>query len=225
MRRLSVLSCPESWDRMRPDGDDGRLCERCQLRVSDVAKLDAHGLDELTEAAASERVCVRFELDRGRPRTALGLAAGLVVVALAGCATAAVESLPPSPPIDLSDIEEGSGGVIAGAIRTPEGHAAAGALVILQSAALPSQFELLTDERGIYRFTNLPPGNYTIQVLFGKANVSKVTQLPEDARYRANFTVNPDQDNQIIIGMLVERPMLDITSAGSTYSSRLVEYY
>ena len=104
---------------MRPDGD-GRFCERCQLRVTDVASLDANGLDSLLENGG--RVCARFELERGQPRTKLGIAAGFVVAALAGCATppASEATLAPSF-IEAEPGAEGSGGVISGVVRDPSG--------------------------------------------------------------------------------------------------------
>ncbi len=67
----------------------------------------------------------------------------------------------------------------------------AGALVIVQCSCLSSSLEVTTNARGIYRFSNLPPGNYTIQVLSGEADVSKVTQLPRSAQFRADFSLNP----------------------------------
>jgi hypothetical protein len=208
---------------MRSDGE-GRFCERCQLRVTEVAKLDGEHLEQLVEAGASERVCVRFELDHGRPRTVLGIAAGLMVVALAGCATPMPESS--NPPLEMAALPKpaaGSGGAIAGSIQH-EGIAGAGAIVILQSTALPSQLEAITDERGIYSFEGLPPGNYTIQVLWGKANTSKIVQLPTDGRFRANFSVNPEQSQEFFVGMIVESPIIDISSPASTYHSSMIEY-
>ncbi|MFO7567046.1 MAG: carboxypeptidase regulatory-like domain-containing protein [Enhygromyxa sp.] len=222
MRRLSVLPCPEPWDRMRPDGE-GRHCERCRLRVSDVAKLDGEALDELIAAAEGGRVCARFELDGGRPRTRLGLAAGLVVVALAGCAVPIpVTEEPATATLDQGSTPEGSGGAIAGLVSDPDGRPLAQALVILQSSALPHPLERLTSDRGAYSFADLPPGHYTIQVLAGQSDVAKVVELPEDRRFRANFVVDPDRE--VIMGLLIEHPPLDTSSASSSYSSTLIEY-
>jgi len=67
----------------------------------------------------------------------------------------------------------------------------ADALVVLQCTCLNGEREAQTNTRGIYRFDDLPPGNYTVQVLYGKANVSKVTQLPRAAQFRANFAIDP----------------------------------
>jgi len=73
------------------------------------------------------------------------------------------------------------------------------ALVVLQCTCLGGQQERMTNSRGIYSFQDLPSGNYTIQVLAGKADVSKITQLPRGAKVRANFALNPQQNEVITI--------------------------
>ena len=113
-------------------------------------------------------------------------------------------------------------------MRSPEGFPLANAIVVLQSTALEAQHEQMTNERGFYKFKNLPPGNYTIQVLYNRASVSKITALPENARFRANFTIDPnyaaDSVDGILLGMVTESTMIDTTSPASSYSSRLLEY-
>jgi hypothetical protein len=211
---------------MRTDGD-GRYCERCQLRVTDVASLDVDGLDTLL--AAGGRACARFELVDGHPRTKLGLAAGLVVMALAGCATpgtATTDTMSEQAFAAFIEAELGtdvSGGLISGVVRSNNGVPIANALVILQSNPLANDREQLTNEQGFYAFKQLPAGSYTIQVLYAEANVVKVIQLPVDARFRANFSLDPE-NNPIMLGMVSERPMIDTSSASSTYSSRMIEY-
>ncbi len=227
MRRLTLLPCPESWERMRPDGD-GRHCERCSLRVTELAALDGAGLDELLAQAEAGRACARVELHAGRPRIATGLAAGVLIAALAtGCAS------PPPPPVDAAAFAEfmarelgpdDAGAVISGAVRWPAGQPMVGAIVVLQSTQLPAQLEAITDERGFYVFKRLPPGNYMIQVLYERANVSRITTLSEGARFRANFALDPDNQPEIMLGMLSLEPTLG-TSPASSYSSKLIEYH
>ena len=66
------------------------------------------------------------------------------------------------------------------------------ALVILQCSCLSESLETQTNSRGVYRFANLPPGTYTIQVLKQEASSSKTTQLPRAAQFRADFSINPN---------------------------------
>jgi hypothetical protein len=82
--------------------------------------------------------------------------------------------------------------VLASATAPPTGHALQGivrhartreplpnALVILQCTCLTGMREQITNEHGLYRFRDLPRGTYTVQVLAGEANVSKIVQLGE----------------------------------------------
>lgn len=52
------------------------------------------------------------------------------------------------------------------------------AIVILQCTCLEAARETSTNDRGQYRFGDLGPGTYTIQVLKGEADSSKVVTLP-----------------------------------------------
>lgn len=223
---------------MRTDRD-GRFCERCQLRVTDVAKLDGDGLDTLLSAASESggRACARFELEGGRPRTLLGLAAGVLVVALSGCGgPMSGSAVPCDPGSDARDyvafLGEGAsadavGGMIAGRVANDAGEGLADAIVVLQSTALKGGTqERMTNAQGFYRFDNLPAGNYAIQVLAGRANVSKITALPEDAKFRANFRVDPERDTalDVMVGAVSISPTIDNTSPASSYSSHMIEY-
>ena len=105
-------------------------------------------------------------------------------------APVAAEAAPPS----------GEQGVINGVVKnSTNNEPIENAIVVLQCTCLSGQQERMTNSRGIYSFTDLPSGNYTIQVLAGKANVSKITQLPRGAKFRANFSLNPNQDQVIEI--------------------------
>jgi hypothetical protein len=73
----------------------------------------------------------------------------------------------------------GHDGIISGVVthrRTKE--RIPNALVILQCACLSGARETQTNVNGLYAFRNLPPGTYTVQVLTGQADVSKVVTLP-----------------------------------------------
>ena len=113
-----------------------------------------------------------------------------------GCAIAPdVTYLPaePADPIaadDAADAASISGHVVDQDTREP----LANALVVLQSTALQGTRETQTNDKGLYAFRDLPPGTYTIQVLYRQADISKVTTLPTGAKFRANFSLDPDRD-------------------------------
>lgn len=70
-------------------------------------------------------------------------------------------------------------GSISGVVRhSKTKERIANALVVIQCACLQGARETQTNAQGIYRFSGLPAGVYTIQVLAGRADVSKVIELP-----------------------------------------------
>ncbi len=111
----------------------------------------------------------------------------LLALSTVGCTV--LPAAPTSAPCAVAE----EGGSISGQVRHDEtGEPLADALVILSSSSLQEQREGLTNEQGIYAFRDLPPGTYMVQVLKGTADVSKVTTLPRQAKFRANFKLDPD---------------------------------
>lgn len=228
--QLRILPCTASFADMELVDPGVRRCEPCDKHVHDASALTRDELDELRASAGSEGLCLRAELVGDRPRLATGLAAGLLVVALSGCAAPSAAIAEPSEAWRAEEsalvagLADAEGGVISGHIRTNEGEPIADALVVLQSTQLPAQREVMTNASGIYLFAELPAGSYTVQVLAGQANVSKITQLPENARFRANFTLDPETNPRVLVGAVVERRTIPM-EASSTYSSELIEVY
>ncbi len=110
--------------------------------------------------------------------------------------------------IGPSTAHAASDGSISGAVKhTKTKKPVAGALVIAQCSCLQATRETQTNEDGIYSFRDLPPGRYTLQVLAGDANVSKVTDMPRAGKLRANFTVDP-ADDQIRILYVTPQPII-----------------
>jgi hypothetical protein len=132
-----------------------------------------------------------------------------LVMAL-GCAPLVSEPAPPEfepEPAPEPIVPSPDGGVIVGVVeKSVTNEPIADALVVLQCSCLAGPQERLTNDRGIYSFDGLPQGNYTIQVLKGRANTSKVTELPKGAKFRANFAINPEADREIVI--VIEGPGL-----------------
>ena len=91
----------------------------------------------------------------------------------------------------------------------------ADALVILQCSCLQGTRETQTNSNGLYAFRDLPPGTYTIQVLSGQADVSKVTTLPLGSKFRANFSIDPDNEFRSMVRVKAQAVEMT-TSSGLT---------
>ncbi len=100
---------------------------------------------------------------------------------------AAVVAMVPNFALAANDV------TISGVVSNSKegGKAIPGALVILQCTCLQGQRETQTNADGLYSFRNLPQGRFTVQVLFGEANVNKSMDVPPGSKYRANFSVDP----------------------------------
>lgn len=91
----------------------------------------------------------------------------------------------------------------------------ADAIVILQCSCLQGTRETRTNADGLYMFRDLPPGEYTIQVLSGQADVAKIVRMPRGAKFRANFTIDPEDEFKVMMVISGKSPRLarrDITA-------------
>lgn len=84
-------------------------------------------------------------------------------------------------------------GRLSGRIEDPQGKPVAQALVTLQCSCLQGARAAQSDGAGDYRFDGLPQGTYTVMVLAGQAEASKVVPLPAGVSERVDFSVNPNQ--------------------------------
>ena len=75
----------------------------------------------------------------------------------------------------------------------------ADAVVVLQCACLQGTRETTTNSDGIYAFRNLPPGAYTVQVLYGQADIAKITTLQRGMKLKANFSIDPKNEFRRVI--------------------------
>src|ERR1700749_4297070 len=64
----------------------------------------------------------------------------------------------------VSGVAQETTGGLAGTVKDPSGAVVPGATVAVKASSLVGEKSLTTDNSGYYRFSNLPPGNYTITV-------------------------------------------------------------
>ncbi|MGB1016452.1 MAG: VWA domain-containing protein, partial [Nannocystaceae bacterium] len=104
--------------------------------------------------------------------------------------------------VPVAGAEMAAQGMISGVVTDAKTKKKiAGALVVLQCSCLQGARETQTNATGLYAFRYLPPGRYTIQVLSGQAEVSKVANLPRDAKFRANLSIDPNASFKRIIAV------------------------
>lgn len=82
---------------------------------------------------------------------------------------------------------------LSGRIADKQGKPVAQALVTLQCSCLRGARKANSDGTGDYRFEDLPEGTYTIMVLAGQAETSRVVPLPAGVSERVDFSVDPNQ--------------------------------
>ncbi|MCH9679955.1 MAG: carboxypeptidase-like regulatory domain-containing protein [Deltaproteobacteria bacterium] len=128
----------------------------------------------------------------------------LVSMLLGGCASTPPPAGPIAPAAPIAAPIAGTSNISGVVVDSKTNEVVPNALVILQSSALREMIETQTNGNGIYAFRDLPPATYTVQVLTGHADVSKIAVLPADSRFRANFRV--DTTNRFFVCYLPTRP-------------------
>ncbi len=128
-------------------------------------------------------------------RSIVALVVGLTAVA---CVSGVLEPPPQRPSVAVVaevEVSDQDTPAVVGVVHdAATGEAIAGALLVLQCAGVDNKTrETTTDANGRYAFTQLPPGKYSLHVLFGQANVSKTFVLAPDKAFRVNFSIDPDR--------------------------------
>lgn len=139
---------------------------------------------------------MQLELDARRPKLRSGLAAGVLVAALAGCASMDALAPPLSPRVfvDREPLAEGSS-QITGFVIDDDGSALAHTMVVLEGGSLAKPIETISDEFGMYGFANLPPGDYVLTVFagdgVGEAKISVAGQTRVQVSFRGPYQPAP----------------------------------
>ncbi len=112
-------------------------------------------------------------------------------------------------------------GVISGVVRhSKTKEAIPNAIVVLQCTCLQATREAQTNAQGIYAFRSLPPGTYTVQVLAGSADASKVTTLPRGAKFRANFSLDPENEFKRMVSVGSSAVTAEFRGGAPTFKPR-----
>ena len=156
-----------------------RWCEHCRLDVHTTKTLGVQEFEALLERSVDAQVCMELELERGRPMLRAGLAAGVLVTALAACAPPA-PSVAPSASAEASPElvipyavfietaaleQESERSALRGFLLDEQGHAIAGAEVVLSGEVLEAPLMASSSELGQYGFVGLVPGDYELEVI------------------------------------------------------------
>jgi hypothetical protein len=150
-------------------------------------------------------------------RFSLSCAATLLCVA--GCGGAAANLARTAPPtVTVSDERrchfDRSHGAIFGTLIDQHGKIIAGVTVLATSPALratgPASLVSITDETGVFAFSDLPPGRYDLTFYFDRAteNVSRDVEANTVWPYRQEFTKAPRGDIEYLAKWRMQRVTL-----------------
>jgi hypothetical protein len=101
-----------------------------------------------------------------------------------------------SSPAVVASSSSARTGAIAGVVRDTNARPLRAALVVAHCPCLSRPREVQTDDHGVYRLDGLPLGGYTVQVLFGAADVSRRVELEPGARRALHFDVDTRVDTR-----------------------------
>jgi hypothetical protein len=211
VRRLKVLPCPvpEAFDTRVGE----RWCNHCERHVNDSRELEAAEFDALIQRAASSRVCMRLELDGRRPKLRSAVAASVLVVALAGCASGdgAAPLTPPGVFMDSEPLAVG-GSQITGFVIGEDGSALAQAVIMLEGGGLSTPVQATSNDLGMYGFSDVPPGDYTLTVFAEDGTTDASVSVPQSTRVSVSFRGPYPLGGSLIVGYV---EIVDVVGSGS----------
>jgi hypothetical protein len=117
-------------------------------------------------------------------------------------------------------------GDIRGVITDQSGAVLPGVTVTLRGVAVPGTPTTVTNEAGIYRFPNLPPGTYDLKAELSGFAISEQTGIPVALGATVEFNIQLKVSTQAeTITVTAESPVVDTTSAqvATNYNREWVE--
>lgn len=119
-------------------------------------------------------------------------------------ATVALACIPPPPPLvdpaELPAVVRGWAAIQGAVHDNITDQRVAGARVILWCACLTDAREVVTDERGIYNFVDLPPGEYVLQVVYELTDRTRKVVLDHTQRFIDRIGVYSRKPALMIVG-------------------------
>ena len=116
------------------------------------------------------------------------MAANVLVAVLAGCAS--MDAIAPAlqPRVFMhSEPLASESSQITGFVIDEAGQALPGAVVELQGDGLSTPVQAISDELGMYGFSDVPPGDYVMVVSSGLGIADAVVSVPRSTHVRISF--------------------------------------
>jgi hypothetical protein len=181
--------CPMPWEAMRGDALV-RHCDDCKLNVYNLSAMSEKEIQQLLAERQGRRVCVRFyrradgtmltqDCPRGLRRMAkivskLGAAA---LSAILSISFAAAKTKTQPQACQRVQTQESSSNMLI-VVADPDGAVVPGAKVALLDQSGKTRFNGKTDGKGSLMKSDLPAGDYTLQVtVHGFKEISSVLHL------------------------------------------------
>lgn len=131
-----------------------------------------------------------------------GAALALCLLSIACAAGLFKASAPvPKPSVAMAPIEAGhEGSEIVGMVVDAEtDKGAAEAVIVLQCTCLQGSRETMTTAAGRFAFRALPPGSYTLQVLYGQSDNATIITLAPGVQARVSFPADKKEHFERVI--------------------------
>lgn len=132
--------------------------------------------------------------------------AWLTILLLSICATTTAQvALVPT-------VQANNDAVLVGVVRDSEGEPLEGAVVIVSGEKLQGDRTMTTDETGLYRIPDLPPGLYRVTVVYNEARRRSEVELRAGQTTRMNFTLRVFAEETVLE---VTSPPIDVASSST----------
>ena len=241
--RLRIASpCQTSWEQMRGD-DRARFCESCNLHVYNISELTRKQAEALI-ASTEGRICARMYrradgtvLTKDCPvglralRRRASKVAGAAVTALFSlCMSVIGQQASQTDKQSVSGVpvktqaagsnSQANQGRLVGVIKDPNGAAVGGATVSATNGQTGQKWETLTNDEGLYQFSSLEAGSYTVVVVAPGFQISSVAVTVRGGVVNdGSVALGVDVGRGEIVGVLVfseDYDLHDITLGNKT---------